>query len=112
MAGVLRGVSFAIRRGETVALMGRNGMGKTNLIRTLMGLVPSRSGRVLMDGLDITVARSFALARSGIAYVPEERSIFAISISRTRLPNVLVQMERSDGRGRERWSCFHAWHGD
>jgi branched-chain amino acid transport system ATP-binding protein len=74
---VLRGISIAIDRGETVGLMGRNGMGKTTLIRTLLGLVRARQGQVLVDGQDVTRAPVFAIARRDIAYVPEGRGIFA-----------------------------------
>jgi branched-chain amino acid transport system ATP-binding protein len=74
---VLRGVSVRIGAGETIGLMGRNGMGKTTLIRTLVGLVRARSGSVLVDGEDVTRLPTFAIARRGIAYVPEGRGIFA-----------------------------------
>ena len=73
---ILHAVSFAIRPGETVGLMGRNGMGKSTLIRTLVGVVPARRGRVLVDGADVTGRPAFAIARRGIAYVPEGRGIF------------------------------------
>jgi branched-chain amino acid transport system ATP-binding protein len=74
---VLRGVSLRIAPGEAIGLMGRNGMGKTTLIRTLVGLVRPRAGAVLFDGEDITGLPTFAIARRGIAYVPEGRGIFA-----------------------------------
>ncbi len=74
---VLRGVSVRIGAGETIGLMGRNGMGKTTLIRTLVGLVRPRRGSVLVDGADVTGHPTFAIARRGIAYVPEGRGIFA-----------------------------------
>jgi branched-chain amino acid transport system ATP-binding protein len=74
---ILRGVSIAIAPGEAVGLMGRNGMGKTTLIRTLMGLVPVARGEVRIDGAVATGRPTFAIARSGIAYVPEGRGIFA-----------------------------------
>ena len=74
---VLRGVSLRIAAGEAIGLMGRNGMGKTTLIRTLVGLVRPRVGAVLFDGEDITGLPTFAIARRGIAYVPEGRGIFA-----------------------------------
>ena len=73
---VLRGVSLRIAAGEAIGLMGRNGMGKTTLIRTLVGLVRPRAGAVLLDGEDITGLPTFAIARRGIAYVPEGRGIF------------------------------------
>jgi branched-chain amino acid transport system ATP-binding protein len=74
---VLRSVSVRIGAGETIGLMGRNGMGKTTLIRTLVGLVRARRGSVLVDGKDATRLPTFAIARRGIAYVPEGRGIFA-----------------------------------
>src|SRR5262249_40053432 len=73
---VLRSVSLAIGSGQTIALMGRNGMGKTTLIRTLLGLVRARRGQVLFEGEDVTHAPTFAIARRGVAYVPEGRGIF------------------------------------
>ena len=74
---VLHGIDFAVRQGEVVGLMGRNGMGKTTLIRTLLGLVPARRGAVRIDGQDMTHAAPHRIAGLGIAYVPEERGIFA-----------------------------------
>ncbi|MBX9589547.1 MAG: ABC transporter ATP-binding protein [Hyphomonadaceae bacterium] len=74
---ILRDVSLAIRAGETIGLMGRNGMGKTTLIRTLVGLVRARSGSVEIDGRDVTRTPAHTIARRGIAYVPEGRGIFA-----------------------------------
>lgn len=72
---ILRGVSLKLSPGETVGLMGRNGMGKSTLIRTIMGLVPAREGTVSIDGEDVTGAATFRIARRGIAYVPEGRGI-------------------------------------
>ena len=74
---VLRGIDFAIRRGETVGLMGRDGMGKTTLIRTLLGLLPAQSGTVLLDGADAGGLPAFRRAQCGIATVPENRGVFA-----------------------------------
>jgi len=73
---VLRGVSLSVSRGETIGLMGRNGMGKSTLIRTLMGLVRPKHGSVLVNGIDMTAAPTHLIARRGIAYVPEGRAIF------------------------------------
>jgi branched-chain amino acid transport system ATP-binding protein len=74
---ILRGVSLSLRQGETVGLMGRNGMGKSTLIRTIMGLVKPRRGTVAIDGHDQTGVDAFRIAQAGIAYVPEGRGIFA-----------------------------------
>ncbi|MGH6814740.1 MAG: ABC transporter ATP-binding protein [Hyphomicrobiaceae bacterium] len=74
---ILRGVSIAVRAGEAIGLMGRNGMGKTTLIRTLMGLVRAHRGSVSIDGWDAGGTPTFRIAQAGIAYVPEGRGIFA-----------------------------------
>jgi branched-chain amino acid transport system ATP-binding protein len=74
---ILRGASIRIGRGETVGLMGRNGMGKTTLIRSMLGLVRPASGTVRIDGQNALGRKTFEIARSGIAYVPEGRGIFA-----------------------------------
>jgi branched-chain amino acid transport system ATP-binding protein len=73
---ILRGINFFVHRGETIGLMGRNGMGKTTLLRTLVGLVSARRGSVLVNGREMTRAPPHAIAQQGIAYVPEGRGIF------------------------------------
>jgi branched-chain amino acid transport system ATP-binding protein len=74
---VLHGIDFAVQRGETIGLMGRNGMGKTTLIRTLLGLLPAQSGTILLDGVDASGLAAFRRAQHGIATVPENRGVFA-----------------------------------
>jgi branched-chain amino acid transport system ATP-binding protein len=73
---VLQGVDFAVGAGELVALMGRNGMGKTTLIRSLLGLTRPQAGDVRLDGGSITHLAPFRVARLGVAYVPEGRGVF------------------------------------
>ena len=73
---VLRGVDLTVMPGQAIGLMGRNGMGKTTLIRTLLGLVPMRQGQVLMDGQDVAGITAHQRARRGIAVVPEGRGVF------------------------------------
>ena len=73
---VLHGVDFTIGQGEAVGLMGRNGMGKTTLLKTLLGLVRARSGEVRVKGEPVTHAATHRIVRLGIAYVPEGRGIF------------------------------------
>ncbi|HEX7812221.1 MAG TPA: ABC transporter ATP-binding protein [Burkholderiales bacterium] len=97
---VLHGVDFHVARGETVALMGRNGMGKTTLLRSLLGLVLAREGRVLLRGEDVTHAAPHRIARSGIAYVPEGRGIFPNLSVRENL----VMAARAGVGGRRDWT--------
>ena len=73
---ILHGVDFTVARGETVGLMGRNGMGKSTLLKSMLGLVPPREGEVSVKGRAVTDAAPHAIARMGIAYVPEGRGIF------------------------------------
>jgi branched-chain amino acid transport system ATP-binding protein len=73
---VLQGISLDVGQGELVALLGRNGMGKSTTLKTVMGLVKGRSGTVTFDGREITGDAPFKVARAGIGYVPEERRIF------------------------------------
>jgi urea transport system ATP-binding protein len=73
---ILRGVSFEARLGEVTVVLGRNGVGKTTLLKSLMGVVPVRDGRIALAGADITHARPDARVRAGIGYVPQGREIF------------------------------------
>jgi len=73
---VLHGIDFNLRRGETVGLLGRNGMGKSTLIRSLLGHVKQRSGRIELQRQQMSGARPYQAAQLGIAYVPEGRGIF------------------------------------
>src|SRR4029077_1195468 len=73
---ILRDVSLNVRGGEVTCLMGRNGVGKTTLLKCLMGLLRPRQGRILFEGQDITSATPDRRARMGIGYVPQGREIF------------------------------------
>ncbi|MEW6263891.1 MAG: ABC transporter ATP-binding protein [Thermodesulfobacteriota bacterium] len=73
---ILQGVNLKVLAGESVTLLGRNGMGKTTLMRTIMGLTPARRGEVLFQGQDVTRRPPYRIARLGIGYVPEDRGIF------------------------------------
>jgi len=97
---VLHGVDFEVRRGETVALMGRNGMGKTTLLRSLMGLSPPKRGRIMIEGRDVTGAAPHAVARAGLALVPEGRGIFPSLTVREHL----VMAARPGPDGRAEWT--------
>ena len=73
---ILRELAFDVPAGKVTALLGRNGVGKTTLLKTLMGLVPAASGSVRFDGKDLTRAAPYERVRAGIGYVPQGREIF------------------------------------
>jgi branched-chain amino acid transport system ATP-binding protein len=73
---VLHGVSLEVGHGEVVALLGRNGVGKTTTFRSIMGLTPPRSGSIRLKGMDLGGKKSYEIARMGIGYVPDDRRIF------------------------------------
>jgi len=97
---ILRGVDFLVARGETVGLMGRNGMGKSTLLKTLMGLVKPRSGSIAIAGRPMTGRSPYEIARLGIAYVPEGRGIFGnLSVVEN-----LKMAARAGTRGQRDWT--------
>ncbi|MSP00067.1 MAG: ABC transporter ATP-binding protein [Acetobacteraceae bacterium] len=76
LSQVLFGVSLEVRQGECVALIGRNGVGKTTTIRSIIGLTPPRQGRVMWKGRDISKLPAYRICQAGIGFVPEDRRIF------------------------------------
>jgi branched-chain amino acid transport system ATP-binding protein len=77
LSRVLFGISLEVRAGECVCLLGRNGVGKSTTMRSIMGLTPPQSGRVRFRGSDITGRAPYRVARAGLGFVPEDRRIFA-----------------------------------
>lgn len=73
---ILRDVSFSARRGEVTVVLGRNGVGKTTLLKSMMGLVPIKSGRMTVDGVEMSAANPYERAKLGLGYVPQGREIF------------------------------------
>lgn len=73
---VLQGLSLAVEKGEVVALLGRNGVGKTTTLRSIMGLTPPRRGSIRLNGQEIQGWAPYAIARAGISFVPDDRRIF------------------------------------
>lgn len=73
---VIHGLNFTVPKNETLAIMGRNGMGKTTLFKSLIGILPSTDGKIDIDGVDVTNADSYRRVENGIAYVPQGRMIF------------------------------------
>ena len=98
LSHILFGVSLKVEPGEVVCLLGRNGAGKTTTMRSIMGLVPSREGKIFFKGEDITGKEPYQIARMGIAYVPDDRRIFA---DLTVEENLEIAERRRDGDG---WS--------
>ena len=97
---VLHGIDLQIGCGETIGLLGRNGMGKSTLIRTLLGHVTERDGRLAFFGKDCSHAKPHEVARLGVAYVPEGRGIFPNLTVRENL----VMAARRSRDGRNDWS--------
>jgi branched-chain amino acid transport system ATP-binding protein len=97
---ILHGVDIGLARGQTLGLLGRNGMGKSTLIRTLLGHVAQRQGRITVRGTDCSRARPHQVARLGVAYVPEGRGVFPNLTVRENL----VMASRPAPVGREGWS--------
>jgi len=97
---VLQGISFTLDQGEIVALLGRNGMGKSTTLKSVMGLVKPRSGEVIFRGKDIAGYPPYKVARAGVGYVPEERRIF---------PNLSVLENLSMGIKTEKAGKDNGW---
>jgi branched-chain amino acid transport system ATP-binding protein len=97
---ILKGLHFHIGQGETLGLMGRNGMGKSTLLKTIMGLVKPSSGEIRVKGRNMTGASTYEVARMGIAYVPEGRGIFGnLSVKEN-----LIMSARPGVRGQTEWT--------
>src|SRR2546429_4796660 len=97
---ILHGVSLTVGRGEVVGLLGRNGVGKSTTLKTIMGLIYPKQGRILLEGQPVTSTPAHKLAKLGIAYVPEDRRIFRLLTVmenlRTGLDRPGVPPERRD----------------
>ncbi len=97
---VLHGIDLGLARGQTLGLLGRNGMGKSTLIRTMLGHVTQRSGRIALFGQDCSQAKPHEVARLGVAYVPEGRGVFPNLSVRENL----VMAARPGRNGQRDWS--------
>ena len=97
---ILRGVNFSVGRGETIGLMGRNGMGKSTLLKSIMGLIKPRAGSVDIAGKPMAGRAPYEIAKLGIAYVPEGRGIFGnLSVVEN-----LKMAARAGTRGQRDWT--------
>jgi len=97
---ILFGVSFSVQEGQTVALLGRNGAGKSTTLKAIAGLVPARTGRIGILGVPMQGRPAHVLARAGIGYVPEDRQVFP---EHSVEDNLLIAAKRGRG-GRDDWN--------
>jgi len=98
---ILHGVTFEIGRNEVVSLLGRNGSGRSTTMKSIMGLVPPSGGTVSLNGRELSRARPYEICRAGIAYVPEEREVFAnLSVDEN-----LRMGEQAAVQGATRWTA-------
>jgi urea transport system ATP-binding protein len=95
-AQALRGVSLAVETGRVCCLLGRNGVGKTTLLRTIVGQLTPRRGEVRLEGTDITGLKSFERAKRGIAYVPQGREIFPLLTVKENLETGFAHLPRAE----------------
>lgn len=98
---VLQGVSLSIQKGEVICLLGRNGVGKTTTLRSIMGLTPPRSGKIFLKGIDITGKPPFQIAHMGIGYMPDDRRIFP---DLTLFENLELARRLSKKKGKVQWT--------
>jgi branched-chain amino acid transport system ATP-binding protein len=94
---ILRGVTLRIKEGEVATLLGRNGAGKTTTVKTIMGILSPRSGKIQLDGRDLVGLKPHEIARRGLGYVPEDRRVFP---SLSVLENLMLPVW---GRGQLGW---------
>ena len=92
---VLHAIDLSARAGEIVALVGRNGMGKSTLMKSLMGVMPARSGKIVVDGADVAGLPSYQRVAHGLAYVPQGRQIFGTMTVRENIETGLVVTGKS-----------------
>ena len=97
---IVRGASIDVSRGEIVAILGPNGAGKSTLIKAIAGLVPKFSGRVVLDGEDITHRKPHEMVRSGLAFVPQTENVFASMTVEENLQIAAAILPKAERRSR------------
>jgi len=103
---VIQGLSMYVEEQETVSILGRNGVGKTTTLRSIMGLTPPRSGSIYIDGIETTRWQPHKISQMGVAYVPAERHIFpGLSVEEN------LRLAARPGNGKDTWTfekvCDH-----
>lgn len=91
---IIENLNIEVKENEIVALIGRNGMGKTTLMKSLIGMIPAQSGRVLFKGSDISALKSYQRVRQGIGYVPQGRMVFATMTVEENIKTGLAAKEK------------------
>ena len=102
---VLFGMALSVQQGQTLALLGRNGAGKSTTMKAVAGFLPARAGRIRFAGRDATGARPHTLARLGLAYVPEDRQVFP---GHSVLDNLLIAAKKGPA-GEDAWTIPRIW---
>jgi branched-chain amino acid transport system ATP-binding protein len=102
---ILFGIDLAVEQGRTVALLGRNGAGKSTTMKAIAGIVPPRGGRVVFGGRETAGLRPHAIARLGLAYVPEDRQVFP---EHTVQDNLLIAAKKGP-QGQDAWTLARIW---
>jgi branched-chain amino acid transport system ATP-binding protein len=102
---ILFGVGLTLHEGQTVALLGRNGAGKSTTMKSIAGILPPRTGHVRMRGQDVTGRRPHVVARAGLAYVPEDRQVFP---DHSVQDNLLIAAKRGPD-GQDHWTIDRIW---
>jgi branched-chain amino acid transport system ATP-binding protein len=104
-AHILFDMSFTVGRGEVVALMGRNGAGKSTTMKAVMGLLPRRNGSVRLNGRNVSTLKPFEIARLGIGFTPEDRRIFSdLTVLENLDVGVRSPREAADGAPAQAWT--------
>lgn len=93
---VLHGVNFTVMPGEILAVVGRNGMGKSTLMKSLIGVMPTRSGNVVVDGTDVSAMPSHTRVKRGLSYVPQGRQIFGTMTVRENIETGRIVTDKND----------------
>ncbi len=107
LSHVLQGMSLTVYSGEIVGLLGRNGMGKSTTLKSIMGLVRPKSGSIRFQNQEIAGHESYQIARAGIAYVPEERRIFS---NLTVLENLMMGVKPGENQYQGGWTLAKLYH--
>ena len=102
---ILFGVGLALHQGQTVALLGRNGAGKSTTMKAIAGVVPARRGGVRMAGRELSGARAHVRARAGLGFVPEDRQVFP---DHSVLDNLLIAAKKGP-QGQDHWTVERVW---